>query len=42
MIRGDKTVISNNDTNPINLDNSLVIDGYGGTELERYVQYVDG
>lgn len=42
MIPGDKTVISNNDTNPINLDNSLVIDGYGGNELERYVQYVDG
>lgn len=41
-IAGRKKIITNNDVNPINLENSTVVDGYGGNSISSYVKYIDG
>ena len=37
-----RQVVTNEDNKPINMDNSTIIDGYAGNEIERYAKYIDG
>jgi hypothetical protein len=38
----EKQLITNNDEQPINFDNNIIVDGYGGSYIDNYIKYIDG